>query len=64
MNRILVVFVPMIFVLIPGLRFIPTVYRWQIRLRIYRSYRALLVLERESLAPSNTREAGRIAQPA
>jgi hypothetical protein len=51
-NRILVVFVPMIFVLIPGLRFIPSVYRWQIRLRIYRSYRALLVLERESFAPS------------
>jgi TRAP-type uncharacterized transport system substrate-binding protein len=51
-NRILVVFVPMIFVLIPGLRFIPTVYRWQIRLRIYRSYRALLVLERESFEPS------------
>jgi TRAP-type uncharacterized transport system substrate-binding protein len=51
-NRILVVFVPMLFVLIPGLRFIPTVYRWQIRLRIYRSYRALLVLERESFAPS------------
>ncbi len=51
-NRILVVFVPMLFVLIPGLRFIPTIYRWQIRLRIYRSYRALLVLERESFAPS------------
>ena len=51
-NRILVVFVPMLFVLIPGLRFIPTVYRWQIRLRIYRSYRALLVLERESFTPS------------
>jgi hypothetical protein len=51
-NRILVVFVPMIFVLIPGLRFIPAVYRWQIRLRIHRSYRALLVLERESFAPS------------
>lgn len=51
-NRILVVFVPLIFVLIPGLRVIPTVYRWQIRLRINRSYRALLVLERESFAPS------------
>jgi hypothetical protein len=50
-NRILVVFVPMVFVLIPGLRIIPTVYRWQIRLRIYRSYRALLVLEREMFAP-------------
>jgi hypothetical protein len=51
-NRILVVFVPMLFVLIPGLRFIPTAYRWRIKLRIYRSYRALLVLEREMAAPS------------
>jgi NMT1-like family len=51
-NRILVAFVPMIFVLIPGLRVIPTVYRWQIRLRIYRFYRALLVLEREMVAAS------------
>jgi hypothetical protein len=51
-NRILVVFVPMLFVLIPGLRFIPTAYRWRIKLRIYRSYRALLMLEREMAAPS------------
>ncbi|MGD0060742.1 MAG: TAXI family TRAP transporter solute-binding subunit [Verrucomicrobiia bacterium] len=51
-NRILVVFVPMIFVLIPGLRFIPTAYRWRIKLRLYRSYRALLALEREMVAAS------------
>jgi hypothetical protein len=51
-NRILVVFVPMIFVLIPGLRIIPTVYRWRIKLRIYLSYRALLLLEREMVVAS------------
>lgn len=49
-NRILVAFVPILFVVIPGLRFIPTVYRWQIRLRIYRSYRALLSVERGAFA--------------
>jgi hypothetical protein len=54
-NRILVAFVPMIFVLIPAVRVIPTVYRWQIRLRIYRFYRALMVLERE-LATASTSE--------
>jgi TRAP-type uncharacterized transport system substrate-binding protein len=47
-NRILVAFVPMLFVLIPGLRLIPSAYQWQIRLRIYRSYRALLTVEREA----------------
>ena len=46
-NRILVVFVPMVVVLIPGLRLIPTVYKWRIRLGIYRWYRALLALEKE-----------------
>jgi TRAP-type uncharacterized transport system substrate-binding protein len=49
-NRILVAFVPMLFVVVPGLRFIPTVYQWQIRLRIYRFYRALLSVERGAFA--------------
>ncbi|HXI82524.1 MAG TPA: TAXI family TRAP transporter solute-binding subunit [Verrucomicrobiae bacterium] len=58
-NRILVAFVPMLFVLVPGLRLIPTVYRWQIRLRIYRSYRALLSVEQGAFAnptPQNREE--------
>jgi len=45
LNRILVVIVPLILVLIPGLKSIPVIYRWRIRLRILRWYRALLVLE-------------------
>jgi len=45
LNRILVVIVPMILVLIPGLKSIPVIYRWRTRLRILRWYRALLVLE-------------------
>lgn len=46
-SRVLVVFVPMVVVLIPALRLIPTIYRWRVRLRLYRWYRALLKLERE-----------------
>jgi hypothetical protein len=46
-SRIVVVFVPTIVVLIPLLRSIPTFYRWRIRSRMYRWYRALLSLERE-----------------
>jgi len=46
-NRILVAFIPMMLVLIPGLRLIPATYKWRIQLRLYRWYRALLVLERE-----------------
>jgi NMT1 family protein len=46
-SRIVVVFVPMVVVLIPLLRSIPFLYRWRVRSRIFRWYRALLNLERE-----------------
>jgi hypothetical protein len=49
MNRMIVVAVPMAVVLLPGLRIIPALYRWRIKLRIYRWYRALLMLEREMI---------------
>ena len=49
-SRILVVFVPVILVLVPGLRLIPAVYRWRSQLRIYRWYRKLLVVERDLAA--------------
>ena len=51
-NRILVVFVPMVVVLIPALRLIPVFFRWRVKLRLYRWYRALLKLERELLVRS------------
>jgi hypothetical protein len=46
-SRIVVVFVPLIVVLIPVLRSIPFLYRWRIRSRIFRWYRALVAVERE-----------------
>jgi hypothetical protein len=46
-NRILVAFVPIVVVLIPVLRIVPALYRWQISLRIYRWYRMLLILEQD-----------------
>ncbi len=50
-NRILVAFVPMIVVLIPILRILPGLYRWRIKLRLYRWYRVLLVFEQDMMAP-------------
>lgn len=49
-NRVFLVIVPAILVLIPALHSIPAAYKWRIRLRIYRWYRNLLVLERELAA--------------
>lgn len=48
-NRMLVVIVPLLVVLIPGLRMLPPLYRWRIRSRISRRYGALLELERDAL---------------
>ena len=48
LNRVLVVFVPTLLVLIPTLRFLPIVYKWRIRLQIYRRYRPLLLIERDA----------------
>jgi TRAP-type uncharacterized transport system substrate-binding protein len=49
-NRALVVFLPLMLVLIPVVRFLPVAYKWRIQLRIYRCYRPLLLLERDAFA--------------
>jgi hypothetical protein len=46
-SRLVLVLVPMLVVSIPVLRSIPFLYRWRIRSRIFRWYRALLALERQ-----------------
>ena len=56
LNRTLIVFVPMILVLIPAMRSIPAIYRWRMRLRIFRRYRALMVLEKDMAAETVNRE--------
>ena len=48
----LVVLIPIFVVLVPGLRVVPSLYRWRIRSRIYRCYGALLALERDMLTQS------------
>jgi hypothetical protein len=49
MDRLMVVLVPLIVVLIPGLRLAPWLYSWRIRSRVYRWYGALMALERDML---------------
>ncbi len=58
-NRVLVSFGPMVVLLFPILRVLPALYRWRMRLRLYRWYRALLILEEDrtaDLAPGNREE--------
>jgi len=48
-NRILVVLLPVVVVVIPGLRLLPQLYRWRIDRRIHSRYGELMALEREAL---------------
>jgi TRAP-type uncharacterized transport system substrate-binding protein len=46
-DRFLVVFLPLVLLLVPLFRMLPTLYRWRVRQRVYRIYGALLELERD-----------------
>jgi len=48
-DRALVVLVPIVVLLIPGLKLVPKLYSWRIRSRIYRWYGRLIALERSLL---------------
>jgi TRAP-type uncharacterized transport system substrate-binding protein len=48
-NRVVVAFVPVVVLLIPAMKVVPSLFSLRIKLRIYRWYRALLLLEREAL---------------
>jgi len=49
-DRLVVVIVPLLVILVPATKIIPTLYRWRMRSRIYRWYGALMAIEREMLA--------------
>ncbi|MEM5438264.1 TAXI family TRAP transporter solute-binding subunit [Paraburkholderia diazotrophica] len=55
-DRLLVVLVPVIVVLIPGLRLVPSLYAWRVKSRIYRWYGALIAIEREALNDTSAAE--------
>ncbi len=48
-SRILVVIVPLIIILVPGLKSIPVLLHWPLRLRINRWYRQLLLVEQDAI---------------
>ncbi|HEY2035549.1 MAG TPA: TAXI family TRAP transporter solute-binding subunit [Steroidobacteraceae bacterium] len=48
-TRLAAVLVPILVILIPGLRYLPNLYAWRVNSRIHRRYGELMALERESL---------------
>lgn len=61
-NRILVVFVPLIIILIPGLKTIPALFQWRMKLRINRWYRLLLLVEQDATGPLSTEKLEALAR--
>ncbi len=58
-NRIVVVLVPMIILLLPGLRIIPAIYKWRFKSRLLRWYHELMIIEQRPLTqmePDKRRE--------
>ncbi len=58
-NRIVVAFVPVVVLLIPAMKVVPSLFSLRVKLRIYRWYRALLMLERDAhgqLTPEQRQE--------
>src|SRR5882724_723890 len=51
-DRAAVLLVPIIVLLLPGLRAVPALYRWRVKARIYRWYGALIGLERDAIKTS------------
>jgi len=51
-DRTVVLLVPIVVLLLPGLKLVPALYRWRIKSRIYRWYGALIGLERDALSNS------------
>lgn len=51
LTRVLVAVVPLVLVVIPAIRFLPIAYRLRIQLKLYRWYRPLLRVERETFGP-------------
>ena len=48
-DRFIVVLVPVVVILIPAVRLIPTLYRWRMRSRIYKWYGSLMAIEHDML---------------
>ncbi len=55
-DRTLVFFVPIVVLLIPGVKMVPMFYNWRVRSRIYRVYGKLISLERSMLSQPAPKE--------
>jgi TRAP-type uncharacterized transport system substrate-binding protein len=56
LDRIVVVFLPVVLVVVPIFRYLPALYNWRIKRRIHRHYGQLMALERRSAGAATPEE--------
>jgi TRAP-type uncharacterized transport system substrate-binding protein len=61
-DRFLMVLVPLVLLLVPVFKLVPTLYRFRVRMRIYPVYAALLELERDLMAGTGEDQAALVAR--
>jgi hypothetical protein len=49
-DRMLVILLPLLVLVVPASRLVPTLYRWRVRSRIYKWYGGLMAIERDMLS--------------
>jgi TRAP-type uncharacterized transport system substrate-binding protein len=62
MNRILLVFVPVILLLVPAMKLLPSFLSLRVKLRLYRWYRALLLVEHDLQQLRPAQEPGQLLE--
>ncbi|MDF3833740.1 TAXI family TRAP transporter solute-binding subunit [Cupriavidus basilensis] len=63
LDRALLILLPMIVILIPAFRLVPSLYSWRVKSRIYRWYGSLIEIERVAMVdPTEEEKAGLIAR--
>ncbi|HXI56263.1 MAG TPA: TAXI family TRAP transporter solute-binding subunit [Polyangia bacterium] len=61
-DRVLVVVLPLLVIVVPATRAVPSLYRWRVRSRIYRWYGALMAIERDMMLAKTADDRRAIAQ--
>jgi ABC-type nitrate/sulfonate/bicarbonate transport system substrate-binding protein len=61
-DRLIVLVVPIVVVLIPGLRLVPSLYAWRVKSRLYRWYGALIALERAAFNETTESERAELVE--
>lgn len=61
-DRIVILLVPILVVLLPGLKLVPMLYTWRVRERIYRRYGELMAIERAAFEHNTPQQRAQLVQ--